>query len=347
MNDNTYDYVIINNCPSFYKINLYNEVYKKRKIFVVFFGFTDQVVISKDFHKDCYFPYIIINNGDVNKRNKLNTLLRVLKILRAIQFEKIIYGGYIMPELIILSFIFNKHKNILQTESASESKLTGWKFYIKKSIINQFSSALVSGTIHKRVLKELGFKGKIYITKGVGIIKRNNNESRDDNEELSSELKYLYVGRLIKLKNIEFLITIFNKLGKPLTIVGKGKDEDYLKSIAKDNIKFMGFIGNNEIQTIYRSHDVFVLPSVVEPWGLVVEEALYGKCVLLLSNKVGSYPELLSQPNTGEVFDPFSENSFLNAIKKVEQNYITYKKNIENYNLENKDYEQIEAYLNI
>jgi glycosyltransferase involved in cell wall biosynthesis len=345
MKDTEFDLVILNNCPSFYKINLYNEISKSKKIFVIFIGLTKEVVIHKNFQKTCNFPFILINNSDVDKRRKIYTFYKIYQLLAKLTFKKIIFGGYTMPELILLSFIFPKNKNILQTESAAESKLSGWKYFVKSKIINRFSTALVSGKIHKDVLIKIGFKGEITITKGVGLIKKDTTQSIS--KISGSKLRYLYVGRLIKLKNIEFLIKIFNKLDAPLSIVGIGQDEEYLKSIAAANISFFGFIDNNDIQGIYQNHDVFILPSLSEPWGLVVEEALQGKCVLLLSNKVGSYPELLEEPRTGEVFDPYSENNFLEALHKIEKKYFFYEKNVNTFNLESKDCDQVNAYLDI
>ena len=49
------DILIINNCPSFYKINLYNELSKHCSIHVIFIGLTDQVVINKSVIDDICF----------------------------------------------------------------------------------------------------------------------------------------------------------------------------------------------------------------------------------------------------------------------------------------------------
>lgn len=56
------------------------------------------------------------------------------------------------------------------------------------------------------------------------------------------------------------------------------------------NISFKPPIENVKLQTEFLNHDIFILPSVSEPWGLVVEETLYfglpvmvSKIVVLLS----------------------------------------------------------------
>jgi len=54
---------------------------------------------------------------------------------------------------------------------------------------------------------------------------------------------YIYIWRLVKfVKHVDNIIKIFNKTWKQLIIVWDGPDEKYLKSIAKKNIKFLGYL---------------------------------------------------------------------------------------------------------
>ena len=157
-------------------------------------------------------------------------------------------------------------------------------------------------------------------------------------------MKFLYVGRLIDIKNVRMLVEVFNANGLLLTIAGKGHLEDELKRRAKSNITFLGFVDNKDLTSVYKLHDIFILPSLSEPWGLVVEEALYGGCVLLLSERVGSSQELLIEPGTGMAFNPTNIASLQLAIDDVTTNYAKYKQNVETYDLDKKDFNQILAY---
>lgn len=75
--------LILNNCPSFYKINLYNELAKHRKIFCCFFGsFRSSSISKKDFNAN--FDYILLNDFQVEKRNKL----KIFKNMENIQKNK-------------------------------------------------------------------------------------------------------------------------------------------------------------------------------------------------------------------------------------------------------------------
>ncbi|MDQ1161018.1 glycosyltransferase involved in cell wall biosynthesis [Chryseobacterium sp. SORGH_AS 447] len=345
---NNYDIIILNNCPSFYKINLYNEINKSIKIYVIFLGLSDQVVIDDNFKKNIDFDFKILNEFQVEKRFFLNTFAKLLHIVKNLKCKKIIYGGYIEKEFILLSFLISKNKNIIQSESAIESVVKGWKKWIKRVILTRYYSAIVSGISHRKALKSLGFKGNIMITKGVGILRKKQVDEQILKEEREmKKLKFLYVGRLIEKKNVEFIIRIFNHLNLPLTIVGDGPLLGSLKSISNNNIIFRGHCSNDEIYKIYQEHHVFVLPSTVEPWGLVVEEALYNNCVLLLSENVGSLNEMLIEPGTGEFFNPLDSSSFSSALNNVINNYKELLENVKHYDLNKKDLNQVNTYIQI
>lgn len=334
--------LIINNCPAFYKINLYNKIADTEEIYVVFLGLSKEVVSTGDLRQHCRFPYSLLHHEQVEGRNKIKSFYKLLRLSRKLKPAKIIYGGYINPELIALSYLTPVRKNILQTESATETKLTGMNYFIKKIILKRYSAAVASGTVHSEALRSMGFKKKIVVSGGVGLINRSPKGIRNRN----SVPKFLYIGRLIELKNLVLLISVFNRNGLPLTVVGAGGLENKLREMAEANISFEGFIENNRLGMYYETHEVLVLPSLSEAWGLVVEEALYHGCTLLLSRNVGSAEDLLAASGAGVTFDPESEEDLQLGIEKILDQLETYLKNAEAFDLDEKDRRQVAAYLN-
>src|SRR5690606_37187509 len=123
--------------------------------------------------------------------------------------------------------------------------------------------------------------------------------------------------------------------------------KDELEKIAKSNINFLGFCPNNEIHNIYKQHEIFILPSFIEPWGLVVEEALYNNCVLILSDKVGSLHEMLINIKSGVSFNPYSSDSLSKAIDVVVENYHFFYKNVKNIDFTINDRKQVRVYIKL
>lgn len=311
-----YNIVFFTNQPAFYKINLYNEISKKEKILVLFLG-TIENDRTKDFIVgDINFEYLFINETECEKRNKLKSCFKLVKVLKNIEYDLVITMGWSYIEDFIIALISPKKKNGLICESSIyESRLDNWKKYFKKLICFRMSYAFVSGETHKQIFERLKFRGKIIITGGVGLFNKNKRKVQKI-EKIKKEFKYLCVARLIPVKNLEFLINVFNKNGKSLTIAGQGILGEKLRKMAKQNIKFTGHIPNKEIGKLYQEHDVFILSSKAEPWGLVVEEALYNGIPVLVSNKVGSNIDMVKNYNSGEIFEFDNENNLNEKIKK-------------------------------
>jgi glycosyltransferase involved in cell wall biosynthesis len=342
------DLLIINNCPSFYKINLYNEIAKYCKIHVIFIGLTNQVILNDSFREDILFDYNLLSDNQIEKRNKFQSIKRVIRILRDIEYKKIIYGGYADLEVLLLIWLTSKKKNCIQFESSiHESIVSGYKGLLKKIILSRFSIALPSGELQKAVFESLNYKGKIVETRGVGIFNKQKSHNIRVDNRCKKDFEYLFVGRLIPVKNIFFLIQTFNRLKRKLKIVGTGVLEPVLKNIAGSNITFMGGIPNNQMHLMYKDCDVLILPSISEPWGLVVEEAIHNGLPVIISDKVGCGIDLVTVSKTGFVFEHNNSLSLKSAIMEIERNYQYYKENVDHFDFNIRDKKQIASYLSI
>jgi glycosyltransferase involved in cell wall biosynthesis len=347
MNRNQYDLVFLTNSPAFYKINLYNKIAEEINIFVFFLAAQNDIVV-KETNTDKYsFDYCFLSEKTLKTRSKLKVLLQLFKKLQKIQYKKIIYSGWIYPEFVIPAFLTPKYKNCALCESSVyESKIDGIKKYIKKAIINRMSLILPSGTSNKQIFDRLGYKGKIVLTGGVGLFNKNG-DRRNRIYKPVQLFKYLYVGRLIDIKNIELLIDVFNQNGKSLTIAGTGELETFLKLKAQSNIIFLGFIENKKMYSVYQDHDIFILPSKNEPWGLVVEEAIYNGLPVIVSNQVGCNIDMVQQPNTGLIFRYNDKSSLRYAVDEMESKYLFFKSNVNRFDFEKRDKEQVATYVQL
>lgn len=340
-----YDLVYLTNTPSFYKINLCKEIARQRSLLLVLYGHGSEAV-NKELDKNLGFDYFYLHSGSTSQRSSTKTFFRLLRLMRCIECKKILYSGWMTPEYNIYAFLSPKQKNCILCESSIlESNLNGIKGFLKKRIINRMSCAMPSGELQKEIFTRIGYTGQIHLTGGVGIFNKATRVA--DTKSTSENKKYLYVGRLISCKNLEFLIDEFNKNGKWLTIVGKGELESALKQRAKDNIHFIGFIENEALGEIYRSHDVFILPSRSEAWGLVVEEAIYWNLPVIVSDRVGSYKDLVEYPQTGVVFKLDDTDSFQDALRLIETNYAFYKERATLFDFDSRDTNQIKAYTEL
>ena len=109
-------------------------------------------------------------------------------------------------------------------------------------------------------------------------------QGRDVKEELGIEDNMIFfVGRHTEQKGLEHLLYGFKKFKEEnkgtLVLGGKGHMQEALQEFTEilgieDNVIFPGFIPDKELGDYYSSADVFVSPSINEPFGLTITEAL-------------------------------------------------------------------------
>ncbi len=154
--------------------------------------------------------------------------------------------------------------------------------------------------------------------------------AQDDDE--SGKDYFLIVGRLQAHKKNDLIVEIFSALGGSasggndsnikLHIVGTGRQEQYLKSIAKSNIKFLGRISDEQLREEYSGAKALIFPQV-EDFGLVAVEAMACGTPVLAYGKGGAL-ETIVAGETGEFFDSYDK-------EKIKQQIINW--NSEKYQL--------------
>src|SRR4029077_14580741 len=69
-----------------------------------------------------------------------------------------------------------------------------------------------------------------------------------------------------------------------------------------ERVRFLGFMNQSELPAVYRSSDLLVLPSLYEPFGLVVNEVMVCGCPVAVSDRVGAKYDLVRHSVNGFVF---------------------------------------------
>ncbi|CAC9519906.1 glycosyltransferase [Bathymodiolus azoricus thioautotrophic gill symbiont] len=339
-----YDYVIVTHIPAFYKVNLYNELAKKLNILVIFIALNTSEKRSDDFTtlKNARFEYKVLFDGNFQNRDAFKNISKIKQILKEINYKKLLVSGWDLKEFWYLVFTHSKVRNCLALESTVlESNTKGLKRLVKSIFLNRISTVFASGKLHVELLEKLNYKGNIKITKGVGII----NKPDFVYESKIYQKRFLFIGRLSKVKNLEFLINIFNDLKDyKLTIIGTGEDEKYLKSIANKNIVFLGTIENKDIKNEFKENDIFIFPSISEPWGLVVEEALYFGLPVIVSENCGA-SELIENSMNGYIFKPKDSIGIRDIVLNIDKmKYDVLAFNVKQLSIDNKDKLQVIVY---
>ncbi len=139
---------------------------------------------------------------------------------------------------------------------------------------------------------------------------------------------YLFCGRLIPLKGLDQLLDAWEVFSKQngvtatLLIFGEGSDRAHLEQrVAKaglTNVRFLGHVQRDRLPEIYQAADVFVLPTLMDCWALVVNEAMASGLPVINSKFSGS-SDLTVDSQTGWVIDPFDRGELLGALQQAWQ----------------------------
>jgi glycosyltransferase involved in cell wall biosynthesis len=168
----------------------------------------------------------------------------------------------------------------------------------------------------------VGIAGKTKISwNSVDIDKFSSRENDSFKREyrLTDKPIVLFVGNLIKRKNVESLLEA-KKIANSdyyLVVVGDGPLFKKLKKkVEEENIRDVIFTGSrNDVENIIPSCDVLVLPSFSESFGLVLIEALAcGKPVI--GSNVGGITEIIND-DVGLLVNPTKVSSIARAIDRM------------------------------
>ncbi|HVS93271.1 MAG TPA: glycosyltransferase [Mucilaginibacter sp.] len=133
------------------------------------------------------------------------------------------------------------------------------------------------------------------------------------------------VARLVPIKNLDNLLRAWKLIETKnpdykLVIIGDGPEFEhlnYLKTNLKlDRVVFLGAVNNTDIPTYFYNASAFILPSLSESWGLVVNEALAAGLPVLLSNKINARNSLLREGVNGFAFNPLSVSEMTDKINR-------------------------------
>jgi glycosyltransferase involved in cell wall biosynthesis len=138
---------------------------------------------------------------------------------------------------------------------------------------------------------------------------------------------FLYVGRLAPEKNLLTLLKAFaehrrsaGSAAPDLVIAGTGPKEAELRAagarLASERVRWLGFVGYDDLPAVYGLADALVLPSLSEPWGLVVNESLAAGTPVIVSQKCGCVPEMVREPANGFVFDPGDPSALAGVLDR-------------------------------
>lgn len=134
---------------------------------------------------------------------------------------------------------------------------------------------------------------------------------------------FLIVSTLTPYKKIDLAISLFNKTGRKLVIIGDGPQRKYLENIAGENIDFLGFKDDETVKEYLQNCRALIFPGE-EDFGISMIEAMAcGKPVLAFAK--GGAVETVISGKTGEFFFELNTEAMEDGLGRLLYNEKFYK----------------------
>ena len=224
-----------------------------------------------------YIPLMKVLSRKIKKYNPQKVVISSFAIAKNLNFCKIDYNWKFNPQTMLylhspMQYIWSHYQEYTQ-------KITWYKIKIFKAITPRLRNW------DKKFIKydEVFVNSKYTANLAKEIYKLNSKIKYPKIDDSFSNITintnpnnyYLYVGRLVRfVKELDKIIDLFNEIQEPLIIMGSGPDEEYLKSIAKENIVFIWRIQDPVEKSKIIQNAKWLINITKESFGICTAEAL-------------------------------------------------------------------------
>lgn len=189
----------------------------------------------------------------------------------------------------------------------------------------------VSSYINTCINKVSGrdFKHEI-IPMGVNLIK-----FKPDNKSKNNQFTFLFVGKLIPKKGVNYLLEAVNILKTEnmdfqLIIAGGGPEEDKLKQYTRKSgidkfVSFYGWVKHDNLPELYAKSDILIIPSVFDEKGetegmpvVILESLACG--IPVIASRISGITDIIKDLYNGWLVDPADSTALAKIMKLVYKN---------------------------
>lgn len=246
-----------------------------------------------------------------------------LQKLLEINPDIMVVAGWAVPDFVWAAKQVRKKKNI-PVVSYSDTQWRGtWKQKINSLISplhlkKAFSHLWVAGIYQYEYARKLGFSKRQIIYNSLSCDLELFKQGAFKHKKNNYPKNFLYIGRFVPVKGLNLLIEawtqILDKKGWTLTLIGDGAEKDTIKNIRGVTVK--NFMPQKELIREIEQAGCFILPSIFEPWALVIHEAAASGLPIIATNLCGAAPHFVISGYNGYQINPTVESIKL-ALEKV------------------------------
>jgi len=218
-------------------------------------------------------------------------------------------------------------------------KRMAWKNMIKRLAFSRVDATLGSGEESRAFAMRYGISSEkaMCLPHSIDVIHyaKGSAQARLEHDSLRSDMGlegivFIYVGRFWWGKGITHLLDAFadvqrrNKSEVSLLLVGDGSEESKLKQQCINrgikNVVFAGFKQKPDLPAFYAMADVFVFPTLGDPYGLVVDEAMACSLPVISTSAAGEIRDRIEDGINGYIVPPEDSSALAERMLELARN---------------------------
>ncbi len=224
-----------------------------------------------------------------------------------------------------LAYRYHSNSQNLPIVLGSDAQWTGNRNnYIKKFLFcftykKVFTHVMSAGLWQVVYALKIGFKRHQIITPlycaNNQVYYRVNIEEKRNNYPK----RFLFVGRLTEVKGIRHIIQAWSNIedrkGWSLTMIGNGDMENIIRK--NDDIELLPFLQQDIISGIMQKSGCALVPSLYEPWGLVIHEAAAAGLPIIVTKNCGAANQFVKDGVNGFAAQEGDSKSLQMAMERI------------------------------
>jgi glycosyltransferase involved in cell wall biosynthesis len=181
---------------------------------------------------------------------------------------------------------------------------------VKQRLVADADEVLVPGAAADAYVRSLGAREeRVFIAPNAvdNAFFAKRTKDRNGREGL---VRFLFAGRLEPSKGLLYLLDAWSRVAADaeLTIAGSGSLSGAIArrtaATSAPPIRIVGHLDRDRLAYEYHRADAFVLPSVSDPWGLVINEAMSAGLPVITTSAPGAVDDLVADGENGFVVPP-------------------------------------------
>ncbi len=276
------------------------------------------------------YPYEVLFPRSLDSVKLPERVRALFALFRTFDPDVLNITGYFDPAQVALAFYAKATgvRVVISMESSqADHQRTGWKEYLKKVVLNRADDFFCFGQTSVDYLRALGVPDQKITVRQAAVVDNArilavHEEAKARLGTRETRLSFAYVGRLAPEKNLLLLLEAYagiNASNRNLLLVGEGpmrsELEAYVRQHKLPGVVFTGGVAWHQVPAYLAEADILILPSLSEPWGLVVNEAMVCGMPVIVSERCGCTGDLVKNGINGFTFDPYTVESLSEAMR--------------------------------